>query len=238
MARPVIRLGLIGMLCGLSWVVASRPPDAGVVRGGVAPATCAPGVAAPAVCDRALGVALTLPKDWSVAPPGKFPPGTLDFWTVVPGRDEATLHLSIDPLASTTACSDAQAVVAVANATSRIPHYPQPITRTPMIVAGAPAIALRGLPGEPDFGQEIVLAHGGLLYGIYTFDYARTALTPAQRQALASLRFISRRGRFPARPNAALARALRSCNTIRVKDQEGSSTGHSSRTPHSFQEPS
>ena len=116
MARPVIRLGLVGMLCGLSWVVASRPPDAGIVRGGVASATCAPGVSAPAVCDRALGVALTLPKDWSVAPPGKFPPGTLDFWTVVPGRDEATLHLSIDPLASTTACSDAQAVLAVANA--------------------------------------------------------------------------------------------------------------------------
>jgi hypothetical protein len=105
-------------------------------------------------------------------------------------------------------------------------------------VAGAPAIALRGLPGAPDFGQEIVLAHGGLLYSIYAFDDARTALTPAQRQALASLRFISRRGRFPARPNAALAGALRTCNTIRVKDHEGSSTGHSSRTPHSFQEPS
>jgi hypothetical protein len=85
---------------------------------------------------------------------------------------------------------------------------------------------------------EIVLAHGGPLYGIYAFDDARTALTPAQRQAPASLRFISRRGPFPAQPNAALARVLRSCNTIQVKDQEGSSTGHSSRTPHSFQEPS
>jgi WD40-like Beta Propeller Repeat len=211
MARPVIRLGFVGMLCGLSWVVASRPSNAGVVQGGVAPVTCAPGVAAPAVCDRALGVALTLPKDWSVVPPG-----TLDFWTVVPGRDEAMLHLSITPLASTTACSDAQAVVAVAIATSRIPHYPEPITDTPMIVAGAPAIALSGLPGEPDFGQEIVLAHGGLLYGIYTFDDSRTALTPAQRQALASLRFISRSGPFPARPNAALTSALHSCNTTQA----------------------
>jgi hypothetical protein len=55
---------------------------------------------------------------------------------------------------------------------------------------------------------------------------------------ISSLRFISRRGRFPARPNAALARTLRSCNTIQVKDQEGGSTGHSSRMPHSFQEPS
>jgi hypothetical protein len=85
---------------------------------------------------------------------------------------------------------------------------------------------------------EIVLQHGGLLYGIYTFDDARTALTPAQRQALASLRVISRRGPFPVRPNAALVRALRSRTTIRAKDQEGSSTGHSSRTPHSFHEPS
>jgi hypothetical protein len=55
---------------------------------------------------------------------------------------------------------------------------------------------------------------------------------------ISSLRFISRRGPFPARANAALARALRRCKTIQVKDQEGSSTGHSSRTPHSFQEPS
>ena len=38
--------------------------------------------------------------------------------------------------------------------------------------------------------KEIVVAHGGLLYGIYTFDNSRTALTPSQRQALASLRFI------------------------------------------------
>src|SRR2546423_9554964 len=132
MARPVIRLGLVGMLCGLSWVVASRPPDAGIVRGGVASATCAPGVSAPAVCDRALGVALTLPKDWSVALPGKFPPGTLDFWTVVPGRDEATLHLSIDPLASTTACSDAQAVLAGPTAPSGLPPIPPPPAASPI----------------------------------------------------------------------------------------------------------
>src|SRR5918911_2207745 len=38
--------------------------------------------------------------------------------------------------------------------------------------------------------KEIVVAHGGLLYGIYPFDNSRTALTPSQRQALASLRFI------------------------------------------------
>jgi hypothetical protein len=55
---------------------------------------------------------------------------------------------------------------------------------------------------------------------------------------ISSLRFISHSGPFPAGPNAALSRALRSCNTIQVKDQEGSSTGHSSRMPHSFQEPS
>ena len=55
---------------------------------------------------------------------------------------------------------------------------------------------------------------------------------------ISSLRFISRSGSFPARPNAALGRALRSCKAIQVKNQEGSSTGHSSRTPHSFQEPS
>ena len=37
--------------------------------------TCAVGVPAPVVCDRTLGMALTVPKGWSVVPPGKLQPG-------------------------------------------------------------------------------------------------------------------------------------------------------------------
>jgi hypothetical protein len=144
------------------------------------------------VCNTAIGVAVRLPRGWTVAPPGHFPFNNLALVTIVPGRQDMDLHMGIEPFGTTTA-RDALAA-AEAGAEAALQGVTIPVIRTAMIVAGVPAVRLRGLPGAPDFGQEIVVAHGGLLYGIYTFDNSRTALTPAQRLALASLHFIPRTG--------------------------------------------
>jgi len=67
-----------------------------------------------AVCDRSLGVALTLPAGWTVAPMGKFGPGALAFWSIVPHAVNATLHLVVSPLGKAATCTNSQAVRAVA----------------------------------------------------------------------------------------------------------------------------
>jgi hypothetical protein len=143
-------------------------------------------------CNRAIGVALRLPRGWTVAPPGHFPFNNLALVTIIPGRQDMDLHMGIEPFGTTTARDALAAAEAGADATTQ--GVTLPLTRTTTSVGGLPAVRLRGLPGAPDFGQEIVVAHGGLLYGIYTFDNSRQALTPGQRQALASLRFIPRTG--------------------------------------------
>jgi hypothetical protein len=92
-------------------------------------ATCAPGVPAPAVCDRVLGVGLTVPKGWSVVPREKFPPGYLAFWTLIPGNQAPPSHLVIEPVGLASACTDTQAALAVAEALARTTTSAHPILR-------------------------------------------------------------------------------------------------------------
>ncbi len=155
-------------------------------------ALCPPGLATAMVCDRALGIALTRPAGWTLPPAGHFPPSSLVFWTARAGKPDATLHLVIAPLGSADRRDPGASAAAAADAETQ--GVVTPVTATATAVAGVPAVLLQGTPGEPDFGQEILVAHDGLLYGIYTFDNARTAFTPAQQQAVASLRFIPRTG--------------------------------------------
>ncbi len=158
-------------------------------------ASCPAGLPARTVCHRALGVAVTPPAGWTVPPPGHFPPSSLVFWTASVGQPDATLHLVISALGPADTRDPGAAAAAGADAETQ--GVTIPVTPTATTVAGIPAVVLQGTPGGPAFGQEMLVAHDGLLYGIFTFDNARTALTTAQRQALASLRFIPRAAPHP-----------------------------------------
>jgi hypothetical protein len=174
--------------------------------------SCASGVSAPAVCDRALGVALTVPTGWSVTPPGHFPPGALAFWTVVLGRQNATLHLIVEPVGLAQHCGDAQAATAVADALTAGTNSSRPILRDQNTVAGAPAVFLTGLPGAGP-SIQIIVAHNGAVYHLL---FPGTALQPDQRLALASLLFIPRVGPFPGVVDPGLTPALRACATAQT----------------------
>ncbi len=192
--RSALALASLVTLVGGTTSLPHAPAGApGLARQGVA--SCPTGLPAAAVCDRALGVAVTPPAGWTVPPAGHFPPGSLAFWTAVAGQPDATLHLVISALGPADTHDPGAAAAAGADAETQ--GVATPVTPTATTIAGVPAVLLQGIPGGPDFGQEILVAHDGLLYGIYTFDNARTALTPAQRQALASLRFIPRDGSHP-----------------------------------------
>lgn len=202
-SRVLSSLGLIALL-GMPL----RHP-ARALAGGAPPSAleCPAGM----VCNRAIGVAVRPPWGWVAAPPGHFPFNDLALVTLDPQRPEMGLHLVVEPFGTTTLRDPGAAARAAVSAVTQ--GLTIPVTATPFAVAGLPAVRLRGLPGAPDFGQEIVVAHGGLLYGIYTFDSARDALTPAQRQAMASLRFIPRTGPAlrPYDPNATLAVGYNPC---------------------------
>lgn len=208
----------------------AHPPYASA---GGAPSTVSTGSSCPsglppaAVCSRALGLALTPPAGWTAAPPGKFAPGILAFWTLTPGVQEPPLHLVIAPVGVTTACSDAQAATAVAKALARLPNAPQPTTRTSLIVAGAPAVIIRGLPGSPTYGLTIVVAHGGLVYSIATFAwYTASPRSVARRSHQASVKPwpacasscapAPSPATLPGHPTPTMARALRSCAAART----------------------
>lgn len=182
-----------------------------VAGGGPLPAPAPTRCTAKTVCDRTLGIALKLPASWTVVPPGRFPAGTLAFWTRMPGTQEPPLHLVIDPLGPAWTCSDAQAVIAVADVLSRTTLSPRRITRRSLTVGGTPAIMITGLPGSPTYGLTIVIAHQELVYRIDTFG--STVLTLAQRHSLTSLQFIARSGPFPSHADPTIARVLRTCTT-------------------------
>ena len=72
-----------------------------------------------------------------------------------------------------------------------------PVTRRPIMIAGAPGVLLRGLPAQTG-NVQIVLAHAGALYLFIAFmAYGPERLQADQRAALSSLRFIPRVGAFP-----------------------------------------
>ncbi len=214
MIRPLRRVpGLFVVLAALAGsAVAPATTRASTTtppRGG-AP-SCAPSVPAPAICDRRLGLALTVPAGWSVAPRDKFPPGVLAFWTLT-GSQEPPQDLVVEAVGLATACSDAQAATAVADALDETTHTSFPTPRRLHHVAGAPAIFLSGVP-SPQPSVQIVAAHHGAVYQLI-FPGAAHTLKPDQRQALASLRFIPRSGPFPSRRDPFLTPALRACATV------------------------
>jgi len=76
-----------------------------------------------------------------------------------------------------------------------------------------------GLPGSPDFGLEIVVASGGVVYGLFTFGSGGSlggyaTLTSDQKSVLSSLHFIPRSGPLPGQPNRTVASALHGCATV------------------------
>jgi len=105
--------------------------------------------------------------------------------------------LVISPLGRATACAGAPAVraVALALALARTPNLSLPVARYPATIGGAPAMILGGLPGSPgspDFGLEIVVAYGGVVYGLFTFGSGGSldgypTLISDQQQALSGL---------------------------------------------------
>jgi hypothetical protein len=215
MIRPCRRpLALLALLT----ILASSPAHASLAHANAAQparrpaASCVSGVSAPTVCDRALGMALTVPAGWSVTPPGHVPPGALAFWTVVPGRQNATLHLIVEPVGLAGHCGDAQAAMAVADALTVGTNSSRPILRDQNTVAGAPAVFLTGLPGAGP-SVQIIVAHNGAVYHLI---FPGRMLQPDQRLALASLHFIPRAGPFPEVVDPGLTPALRACATVQT----------------------
>lgn len=149
---------------------------------------CAAGLPASAICERALGVAVTPPPAWRLAPPGQYSPGSLDF--TLRGR----IRFSVQPLGLVAARRQPCAANAAAAALIRQSNSTAPITRAPITVGGVPAVEIRGMPGAGP-NVQIVAAANGALYNIVTFDSA--ILQPDQRAALTSLRFIQRFRPFP-----------------------------------------
>jgi len=215
----------VALISVLTALAAGVGPSPRTLASAAAPApfqasSCAAGIPAPVACDRTLGVALTVPRGWSVVPPGKLQSGTLAFWTLTPGTQEPPLRLVIAPIGLATSCGDAQAARAVADAMIRASNSPRPIMSVPGAIGGAPAVTLNGLPGAPDYSSEIVVAHDGAVYSISTFGSGGSlggspTLTSDQRAALSSLRFIARSGPFPSRPDRFVTPALRGCAAVR-----------------------
>lgn len=190
-ARP---LALIVALATLAGVTAYSPR----AQAGAAPSAhvqttpCAADVPAPAVCDRTLGVALTLPAGWSVAPPRQFTPGSLTFVTSL---KTMALRFSIQPLGIADTRSPADPIAAAAAGVAALTQGLTTRARNfPVTVAGLPAVMLLDMPG-PGPTMHVVIAHGDALYDIVAFGGA--TLQPDQQQALSSVRFIPPAGPFP-----------------------------------------
>ncbi len=179
----VLALGAVGPTRALIAHTAVPAPAPGVV-------TC-PNLA---TCDTALGVSVVPPAGWSVAPAGQYTPGALTFVRTMTTSLGGDPRMSIQPLGTITTSNTVAAATAAAAALVAQGNGSLPVTRTMVMVAGVPAIALQGLPGQQPTLQTVV-AHGGALYDIVTFGSA--TLQPDQRAALAALRFIPRVGPFP-----------------------------------------
>jgi hypothetical protein len=161
------------------------------------------------ICVPTLGIAVTLPTNWRAT----LTSYGLSVRPVANKQHAAAGHLLISLLGSTTRCTDRQIVSTVAGYWM---HHSGPrlhITKQPMVVAGAPAMLITGLPGLGNFGVTLLVAHQGLLYGIYAFDSPRTVLTGGQRQVLAHLQFIPRAGRFPPQLDRSIPKALQTCSS-------------------------
>jgi len=191
MSRTLLRsflLFIIGILSGSAMGLEGSPSLAASTGAG-----CPPGT----VCNHALGMALIPPHGWQRLPAGSFPPPTLAWFVGSPRGAVNRIRLVIRSDGTTQERNDVRAAVAAANALtrgySRLAMRP-PLVRVPVQYGGAPGIMIRNLPGQPTMVLEIVLAHRGALYNIIA---PGSRLAGDQRQALASLQFITRVGSFP-----------------------------------------
>ena len=160
-------------------------------------------------CVPTLGIAVTLPKNWRA---------TLTSYGLAVGPIAGKQHtaegrLLITRLGWTTRCSDRRIVSTAAEYWIRHSDPALHITLQPMVISGAPAIRITGLPGQGDFNVTLLVAHQGLLYGIYAFDSVHTTLTGGQRHVLAHLQFLPRVGRFPPQRDRSVATALQGCGS-------------------------
>lgn len=144
------------------------------------------------VTDAALGVSLTVPRRWVREPTARVGPGQLAFTLPRPaGQQEGSYRLLVAALGLTDRRDPMQAASAWACGLTR--GLPHPIQRVRVSYGGVPGLMLRGMPGRGAHIQ-IVLAHRGAVYLITAYG---TDLASDQRAALASLRFVPRRGPFP-----------------------------------------
>lgn len=147
------------------------------------------------VCDRALGVALTVPSGWRRVPPGHFPRHTLVWYEGPPVGLDYNIRLLVGPDGMARGRTAARAAANAASALIAGYRGRVHITRRSVRYGTAPGVLIRGLPGgEGGPAAEIILAHRGVLYSIIA---PGTILGRDQRRALAGLRFIRRVGRFP-----------------------------------------
>lgn len=147
------------------------------------------------VCDRALGIALTPPRDWRLLPPGKLPAHTIAFYKPPVIGPSYNVRLVVGSDGTTAERNDVRAAAQAANRLTRgYTHLRHPIVRISVRYGGAPGVMVLNLPGPPPGVAVFVLAHQGALYGIVA---PGRSLAPDQRRALTNLRFISRVGPFP-----------------------------------------
>ncbi len=140
------------------------------------------------VCDAALDIALTLPTGWRRAAPGKYAPGVLALQIpAAPGQPDNDLRLTIAIQGMTSDTNAARAAAAGAAVLIRATNYKGPVTRTMVEYGGAPGVLIQGLPGNGPT-TAIVLAHAGRIYQLFV---PGAALAADQRQALASVRFLT-----------------------------------------------
>ncbi len=192
-----VRPQALGILA-LTAVLIGRGGHAGQVAAQATPPSPPRPTGCPAVITRnsALGVALTLPPGWEDYGITYFAPGGLFVANpAVQNSKGYPLGLGIIPAGTTPERDDARAAAMAVRRVLRDIHFP--VTRRPLTVGGAPAVLLAPMPGQGPT-VYVVLAHHGALYTILAFKNRDSdPLRPDQLQALASLRFIPRVGRFP-----------------------------------------
>lgn len=147
-----------------------------------------------AVCDHALGVALTSPPGWRRVPPGHFPPHTLVWYVEPPLGLDYNVRLLLGPDGTTRDRNDVHAAAMAADKLIAGYHGHVHATQYAVRFGSAPGVLIRGLPGCCGPEAITILAHHGALYSIIA---PGKTLGPDQRAALASLRFIPRQGAFP-----------------------------------------
>lgn len=162
----------------------------------------------------ALGLSLTLPSGWSVAPYASGPSDarlSVFVPSPVPGGEPA-VWMDFYLIGSTPSKDPRQAArqwaCGLAHTAPR--SLRSRIQERPVQYAGAPGFMVLGLPGQ-GYILHLVLVHQGAVYDIMTATPAPGAvLRRDQKMILASLRFVSRVGRL--RPTWPSGAAITPCS--------------------------